>query len=341
MSIFILINENQGQVLSSLTLSNDSIPMGGKLDVYFKLTVSNPAAIRQLDYTVFDTLTPTVGMAGPDAESPPGDIDWNHDFTSQKKNIINLRQSSWRKTNSGFEYRDTISGEFWDFGLYTIDHPKILQDTNQRTEIRKMQSPMVLVYGPRDIVNEDTTTMILPIKPILDEPRTFEDYLWILYTLIGLILAGALLYYFRRKNETQEVVEKVIIKRPAHVIAFEKLELLKAASYWTKGEEKKHHTEFTYIIREYLENRFGINALESTTEEINRALKKEDFKITHENDLKEMLQIADLVKFAKAKPPVDINEQFLEKAKLFIKDTLDAMSQDEEIIVIEKPEDAR
>ncbi|MBT8230721.1 MAG: hypothetical protein KJO50_10705, partial [Bacteroidia bacterium] len=97
-----------------------------------------------------------------------------------------------------------------------------------------------------------------------------------------------------------------------------KLEALANEQLWKQGKVKEHQSQLTYIIREYLENLFGIKALESTTDEILLALKDFDFEQSHQMDLKQILQIADLVKFAKARPPEDINEAFIGKAETFV-----------------------
>lgn len=61
-----------------------------------------------------------------------------------------------------------------------------------------------------------------------------------------------------------------------------------------------------------------------TTDEISEALKNADFDKMYISDLKEILQIADLVKFAKATPQDDIHSIFMDRAVEFIKNTKEA-----------------
>jgi len=96
---------------------------------------------------------------------------------------------------------------------------------------------------------------------------------------------------------------------------------------------KEYQTELTYTIREYLENRFGIQALESTTGEINKSLKEVDFDQKHTTNLNNILHIADMVKFAKAKPDETIHQDFMEKARSFVKDTLFIPKEDNNELV--------
>lgn len=84
---------------------------------------------------------------------------------------------------------------------------------------------------------------------------------------------------------------------------------------------KEYHSELTYILREYLESRYGIQALEQTTSEILEQLREADFDKSHSVNLASLLQTADLVKFAKAQPPVEFHEQAMLDAEIFIRAT--------------------
>ena len=88
------------------------------------------------------------------------------------------------------------------------------------------------------------------------------------------------------------------------------------------GEVKAYQTELTRIIRQYLENRFDINALEMTSDDIVHHLKKKTtVSDSQQGKVKDILQIADLVKFAKANPEDNINEQFWNDAENFVQET--------------------
>lgn len=139
-----------------------------------------------------------------------------------------------------------------------------------------------------------------------------------------------------KKVEEIKTETRVII--PSHVEALKSLETLKQKQLWQKGEIKAFQTELTFTIRQYLEKRFKINALESTTDEISRTLKKQSFSLQHENDLREILQIADMVKFAKAKPADEIHESFLDKAKAFVEETKNEEEVERTEVIHSNPE---
>jgi hypothetical protein len=165
---------------------------------------------------------------------------------------------------------------------------------------------------------------IADIKLPFEAPLTFKEMLP--YVLIGLALAlviAILVYiYIKYKRKEPVFVRKPRPKEPAHVIAYRDLDKLKREKYWQKNLVKRYHSELTEIIREYIEDRFSIRAMEQTSDEI-----LESFRQTALidsglfNALEKMLKLADLVKFAKFIPLADENEQSLKDAYLFVDKT--------------------
>lgn len=319
------------QIVSRILLSKDSMELGEQVDVLYFLEFRNPSVIQSVDYAAFDTIRPVVGMGSlVESEEQEADIDWSRNLPGK----IPLDRNKVSKQGSKYVYIDTLKATIWDPGLYVINHPSVYLSDSTRASVQELEVSPLTVKFPQ-VVNQDTTKMILPIAPIIGEPRTWEDFIWILYIFIPLLLISLLLWYLKKRNEIPAPKLTTIIKKPAHVIANEKLEVLQSQALWKTGEIKKYQTELTYTIREYLESRFDINALESTTDQIIRSLNDKDFSITHENSLREILQIADLVKFAKANPPKDLHESFLNTAKSFVEDTKDPNSKEEVIVMDE------
>ncbi|MEZ5049976.1 MAG: hypothetical protein R2766_10040 [Saprospiraceae bacterium] len=90
---------------------------------------------------------------------------------------------------------------------------------------------------------------------------------------------------------------------------------------WQRGEIKEYQSELTHVIRQYLEDRYDVNALEMTTNEILKSLSKKDFEAIYNEDLREILTVADLVKFAKATPEENIHQKFMDKSVDFVNNT--------------------
>lgn len=173
----------------------------------------------------------------------------------------------------------------------------------------------------------DTTLAIKDIK----QPFTTE-YSWIDWVkdhkliiagiFVGLLLICLVIYFIVKnaKKQPPPVVEKVITI-PAHIIAFEKLEKLKQDKLWQDGKLKQYHILLTDIIREYIENRFKIQAMEQTTEEIVYGFRNVAIDSVSKEKLRQLLLLGDLVKFAKEQPLPTENEMSMSNAFDFVNGT--------------------
>ena len=148
---------------------------------------------------------------------------------------------------------------------------------------------------------------LFPIKAIQSQPLDLKDYAknyWYILPIL-LLLVFLIWYLFIRKKETEE--EKI-----AKLTPFEQAKLqmddLDKKLLWQNNKTKQYYTELTDIIRGFIEKELKIPALENTSNEVVRAIKKVNNKNKLEISkksiikLKALLQEADLVKFAKFKP---------------------------------------
>lgn len=173
----------------------------------------------------------------------------------------------------------------------------------------------------------DTTQAIMDIKGPYEETYTWIDWLkdnmYVVYWTLAAILVLLLILYLIRKYRKRPVpvVEIVVPKIPAHIIALEKLEKLKSEKVWQEGKLKLYHSRLTDILREYIENRFKIQALEQTTDEIIYGFRNVAVDEESKMKLKQVLLLADLVKFAKEQPLPDENERSMGYVSDFIHGT--------------------
>lgn len=166
-------------------------------------------------------------------------------------------------------------------------------------------------------VEIDTTKIKkYPIKSIKSEPYVFDDFkIYIFLLLAALAIIGFWIYYFvirKRKVDEDKPTYKVL---PPFEEAIYKLNELDSKLLWQNNQVKEYYSELTEIVRNYIERELQVPALEKTTDEIIGMLR--DFQnantIQTSKDtikkLKELLQEADLVKFAKSKPiSIEIEE---------------------------------
>ncbi len=90
--------------------------------------------------------------------------------------------------------------------------------------------------------------------------------------------------------------------RPAWEIALEELDRIVKADHVGQGELGVQYVEVTETLRRYLENRYGVPALESTTDELAPRLEQLALDADARTRIVDILREADLVKFAKARP---------------------------------------
>ncbi|MGA9408789.1 MAG: hypothetical protein WBW71_16770 [Bacteroidota bacterium] len=165
-------------------------------------------------------------------------------------------------------------------------------------------------------VEVDTSKAIKDIKPPLGVPLTWKEialYAGIILAL-GALLYGGYWYYRKKKKQAGEIVEVDAPKIPPHIQAMIRLKELKEKRVWEQGDVKAFYSEATEIIRQYFEGRYGIMALELTSDEVFAQLRR----FTLEKDVTKLIETffidADLVKFAKYTPVPSENEAVIPQA---------------------------
>lgn len=160
-------------------------------------------------------------------------------------------------------------------------------------------------------------------KDIEEVSLTWEDLAPLVYALIAMLVLGAVAVFFvirYRNNKPIIKIIKIQPKLPPHQTAMQKIEAIKADKTWQKADPKLYYTELTDVIRTYIKDRFGFNAMEMTSSEIIECLLREKDKDSLK-DLRLLFETADLVKFAKYAPLMNINDMNLVNAVEFINQT--------------------
>jgi hypothetical protein len=181
---------------------------------------------------------------------------------------------------------------------------------------------------------------IRDIKAPIEAPYTFREALpWIIGVVLAIAL-GYFVFYFLKKRKKDEPVFKAPAKPklPPHQIALGALDNLRFKKIWQSGRIKDYHTELTDIIREYLNGRFFIHALEMTTDEIMEALNTTASNDQAKQKIRQTLMMADLVKFAKMQPLPLEHDTSLNNAFGFVKETMHIAVPENNITIDDKKE---
>lgn len=201
-------------------------------------------------------------------------------------------------------------------------------------------APLTFVSGDQTIQSEALTLNVVQpfevdsadmaitdIKGVYEAPIWWWGvFRWLLLALgiVGISTGGYYLitYLQARVSKKDEELDAVELLRPAEEVALEKLDAIREEKIWQSGRVKEYHTQLTDVVREYIARRFEVSSAEQTSDETLRAMrpllndKKELFE-----QLRKMLTLADLVKFAKWQATPDENELSLRSAYAFVKET--------------------
>lgn len=205
----------------------------------------------------------------------------------------------------------------WDSGFFVIT-PFIFTyknagDTNHLTAETQ---PLLLTAN---VIPVDTTKAIRDITKPLAVGLSWQEMLPYFIAVLAILLIIGIIYYIKkRKVPVAEIIVPKIPPKPAHIIAIAELDALKEEKLWQQGYFKQYHTRITEIIRTYLGSRYNVDALEMTTDDILNHSQINHLNNANFEQVKYLLQLADLAKFAKAQPLANENEQALSAAYLFV-----------------------
>ncbi len=144
------------------------------------------------------------------------------------------------------------------------------------------------------------------IKPPIELPRTIWPYILVAALVVAALVAYRYLMKWwrsRRKPEVEiEPEEPRVPRRAAHVLAFERLKELERDDSIGRGEIPEFYVAVTDILRLYLMDRFGVDAIDMTTAELGPAMEDASVEPEEVGWTLGYLSHADLAKFAKHVP---------------------------------------
>lgn len=287
------------EVKASAVIDTNKILIGEQTQIHLQLTAPKNLAVQWP--LIQDTLSKNVEVIS------LSDIDT---LTLDEKGLIKLNQ--------------TITVSSFDSGYFVIPPFNFIYASTNDTsnafyEIVESNALLLEVHN----IKVDLKKEIKDIKPIIEEPWTFMEILPYLLIVLGVIILAALaIYIYKRKKQNKPIFSlPQKPKLPAHIIAIEKLDLLKDKKLWQSGAIKEFYSELTDIMREYMEGNMHFGAMEMISDDILAELRHRKIDELLLNETQSVLQTADLVKFAKVKPLADENDRALKWAYLFVSQT--------------------
>jgi hypothetical protein len=166
--------------------------------------------------------------------------------------------------------------------------------------------------------------LLKDITKVRKIPRSAK--FWIGIGVVVILLAGLIIgfiYWRKNRGVAGGIFSLSAPKIPPHEAALAELAALLASQHIARGDFKAYYSELSEILREYIERRMGVQALELSTFEIMQNLEDSGFQLSRDQLrlLREILDKCDLVKFAKLIPPEDWNLGTVELARTFIEET--------------------
>lgn len=237
------------------------------------------------------------------------------------------------KTNSSkiFQHQQlTISA--YDSGYFAIPSFQFIVDGDSAHPLYT-ESFLLEVHT---IPTDTSETKLKDIKPLFDEKfnwRWYSNYIYGGIGLLLLIIITILVTRYYTKKKKHIIIEPEKPKIPAHITALASLEKIKEEAVWKEEKIKEYYSAISEVLRQYIEERFNLNALESTTDEIMTAFRSQVVDRESKDKLQQVLMLSDLVKFAKQFPIESEHVFSLQNAFDFVNGT----KREEEITLPPEP----
>ena len=200
----------------------------------------------------------------------------------------------WVKT-----FQRTVQITSFDSGMYRLRGIPVMVDDDTL-----FTGGLVFSAGT---VPVDTTAEIRDIRSVWAVSYGILDVLWEykVWIAAGIMLAylltGAVCYWQKKRRQKAEQPEPEVLAPvvPPHEIALQAISEMRRDKPWRNERYEPFFTRLNRVFRQYLEDRFRIEALENTSGEILRDLQHRISDRNLLDELKASLNLTDMVKFAR------------------------------------------
>ena len=281
------------QVFVESKIDSIQILIGEQTNVTLSVTAKNGAAVKLPVYQPSQYITSGVEV-----------LDVSDADTSQLDNGLVKITRQYTLTS-------------FDENLYYIPPMKVNVDGK---EYKSKSLALKVLTVPVDTLHPEK---FYPPKGVQDNPFQWNEWEGTFWQSVIFVLVCVMTYYlWTRLKENKPVIAhvRIIKKLPPHQKALKEIEGIKQRRMSISEDQKTYYTMLTDVVRKYIKERFGFNAMEMTsTEIISRLQQENDQKMIDE--LRDLFVTADLVKFAKYSTLINENDANLVNAVEFINTT--------------------
>ena len=141
------------------------------------------------------------------------------------------------------------------------------------------------------------------IKPPLEVPQNLQLYfIGGTVVILGCVVILAWYHLQKRRQSLPLPVTDENDTPLAHEIAYEKLAAIEAADWLMRGDMETYHTQIAHVLRQYIDARYQIPALELTTTGLFQAMLRAEIAVPYVERTRQLLANCDMVKFATYQP---------------------------------------
>ncbi|MDE6711849.1 MAG: hypothetical protein K2J53_05555 [Alistipes sp.] len=253
----------------------------------------------------------------------------NRFFELVKELPVDTLRRDGRRLKLGKRYRLAAFQE----GRHDLGPAQVLYADKNIVDTLRTEERLVLEVATFEI--DSTSQSIYDLKEQRTLPFRFGEIGgYAAWSLLGLLLLAVaiagLLRWLRRRGTTLGGLFAPAPPLPPHVEAIRALEELHHRKLWQNNRHKQYYSGLTDILRTYIARRWEVGAMEMTSDQILGALRTFDLPDKARMDLTTLLREGDLVKFAKATPGAEENENAYLKAYYFVEETKPATGQAED-----------
>ena len=228
-----------------------------------------------------------------------------------------------RAQNDDGVWTESLSFEAFVFDTGTIVIPSqkvVYWHTADSLDKKTVYTDSLWIYV-ESVLTADAQE-IRDIKEPVEIPQPFGHWKLVLGILVAVAILSAAYYLWRKRNDKPILpFKKTIIIKPAHEIALKALIKLEKENLIEKESVSPYFTRLSKILREYIENRYFLKALEMSTTEVLDAIEKELLYDRIGETVKSVLTESDLVKFARFKPDKAIGKKLFENTVALVEKT--------------------